>query len=144
MPTNETQPSGAAVSDLQVLLGHMAPALDPREFVFATLAADGIAAVLPHAIMLFREAEGVTAIVEARTARDLGIEGVFVSRMITLHVYSALDAVGFLATLLPALAEAGMGVNPVSAFHHDHLFVPADRAEDALAVLKGIVEAGEV
>jgi len=28
-----------------------------------------------------------------------------------------------------------MGVNPVSAFHHDHLFVPADRAEEALLIL---------
>jgi hypothetical protein len=29
-----------------------------------------------------------------------------------------------------------MGVNPVSAFHHDHLFVPAKRAEEALLILQ--------
>ena len=47
-------------------------------------------------------------------------------------------AVGFLAALLPTLAARGMGVNPVSGFFHDHLFVPADRAEDAMAVLRGL------
>jgi hypothetical protein len=29
-----------------------------------------------------------------------------------------------------------MGVNPVSAFYHDHLFVPVERAEEALAMLR--------
>ena len=58
--------------------------------------------------------------------------------MITLNIHSSLEAVGFLAALLPALAAEGMGVNPVSGFFHDHLFVPADRAEDALRVLKAL------
>ena len=29
-----------------------------------------------------------------------------------------------------------MGVNPVSAYFHDHLFVPADRADEAVALLE--------
>jgi hypothetical protein len=36
------------------------------------------------------------------------------------------------------LAEAGIAVNPVSGFHHDHLFVPEDRAEAAMEVLRGM------
>jgi hypothetical protein len=36
------------------------------------------------------------------------------------------------------LAAAGMGVNPVSAYFHDHLFVPAGRAEEAMAVLHAL------
>jgi hypothetical protein len=28
-----------------------------------------------------------------------------------------------------------MGVNPVAGYFHDHLFVPQDRADDAMAVL---------
>jgi hypothetical protein len=47
------------------------------------------------------------------------------------------DAV-WVAALLPTLAAAGIGVNPVSAYFHDHLFVPADRADEALALLRGI------
>jgi hypothetical protein len=58
--------------------------------------------------------------------------------MITLEIHSSLDAVGFLAAITARLAEAGMGVNPVSAFYHDHLFVPADRAAEALRILETI------
>ena len=35
-------------------------------------------------------------------------------------------------------AAAGIGVNPVSAFHHDHLFVPEARAEEAMTILREI------
>nr|WP_255536405.1 ACT domain-containing protein [Pacificimonas pallii] len=55
--------------------------------------------------------------------------------MITLNVHSSLAAVGFLARITTALAKAGIGVNPVSGFHHDHLFVPDGRERDAMAVL---------
>ncbi|RWD18536.1 ACT domain-containing protein, partial [Mesorhizobium sp.] len=50
------------------------------------------------------------------------------------------EAVGFLAAITTRLAGAGMGVNPVSAFYHDHLFVPADRAEEAMAMLMELAE----
>lgn len=127
-----------AITDLDTLLSSMAPALDPRVFVFATVPETAIAEVAPHATMLFREAEALTAIIEQGAANSLRLAATFPCRMITLHVHSALDAVGFLAALLPRLADHGMGVNPVSAYHHDHLFVPEDRAEDALSVLKDI------
>ena len=56
-----------------------------------------------------------------------------------LEIHSSLEAVGFLAAILPPLAAAGIGVNPVSAFHHDHLFVPEQRAAEALAILEALV-----
>ena len=59
--------------------------------------------------------------------------------MITLNVHSALEAVGFLAVIVPALAARGMGVNPVAGFFHDHLFIPSDKAEDALDCLHQLV-----
>ncbi len=72
-------------------------------------------------------------------ARAAGLQSSFRSRMITLNIHSSLDAVGFLAAITARLAAAGMGVNPVSAYFHDHLFVPADRAEEAMAVLEALV-----
>ena len=63
-------------------------------------------------------------IVPGRAALAAGITGVFPCHMITVMVHSALDAVGFLATITTRLAAAGIGVNLVSAFFHDHLFVP--------------------
>ncbi|EKD51400.1 MAG: hypothetical protein ACD_62C00265G0006 [uncultured bacterium] len=56
--------------------------------------------------------------------------------MITLTVHSGLDAVGFLARISTALAEAGISLNAVSAFYHDHLFVPVDRAGEAMVALE--------
>jgi hypothetical protein len=58
--------------------------------------------------------------------------------MITLNIHSSLDAVGFLAAITARLASAGMGVNSVSAYFHDHLFVPAVRADEAMAILDGL------
>lgn len=63
------------------------------------------------------------------------IDHSFACRMITLEVHSALEAVGFIATISAALAARSMAVNPVAGYFHDHLFVPQDRADDAMAVL---------
>ncbi|GAB6059235.1 hypothetical protein JCM31598_23520 [Desulfonatronum parangueonense] len=60
-----------------------------------------------------------TSCVEAVGNRTKGIK-----HCITLEVRSSLSAVGFLALITTRLARAGISVNPLSAFHHDHLFVP--------------------
>jgi hypothetical protein len=55
-----------------------------------------------------------------------------------LTVHSSLEAIGFLATISTALAHAGIPCNAVAAYHHDHLFIPVDRAQEALALLKAL------
>ncbi|WP_274627009.1 ACT domain-containing protein [Arvimicrobium flavum] len=124
--------------DLGRLLATMRPALLPGEFVFA---------ILPHGrdipqgvqpVMSFREAEGMTLIVSAGSAEAAGMSPTFPSRMITLQIHSSLEAVGFLAAITARLAAAGISVNPVSAYHHDHLFVPADRADEAMRLLEAM------
>ena len=80
----------------------------------------------------------MTLILEQATADAGGLVSTFACRMITLEIHSSLEAVGFLAAITPRLAAAGMGVNPVSAYFHDHLFVPADRAEEAMEILRQI------
>jgi hypothetical protein len=88
--------------------------------------------------MTFREAEGMTLIVPRDQATAAGLPAAFPSRMITLEIASSLEAVGFLAAITAGLAEAGIAVNPVSAFHHDHLFVPEARAEEAMTILRAM------
>jgi hypothetical protein len=80
----------------------------------------------------------VTLVLRREDAESAGLSYQFVARLITLTVHSSLDAVGFLAAITARLAEAGIAVNAVSAFHHDHLFVPEHRAEEALAVMKNM------
>lgn len=128
-------------TDLKTLLGAMRPELQPDTYVFVTLPLDqSLPDGLPP-LMVFGEKEGWTCIVSEQAADQAGLSGIFPCRVITLSIHSSLEAVGFLAAVLPHLAAAGMGVNPVSGFHHDHLFVPADRAEDAMRVLAKLAAA---
>ena len=123
-------------TDLRKLLASMTPQLLTGTYVFAMLKPG---ASLPDGlepVMQFREREGLTLIVAEDEAQAAGLAGTFRCRMITLDIHSSLEAVGFLAAITTRLAAAGMGVNPVSAFYHDHLFVPAERAEEALAILR--------
>ena len=123
-------------TDLKTLLASMTPELLDGIYVFATLAPGVLQAKGLDPVMVFREREGTTLILTEDAARAAGLAASFRCRMITLNIHSSLDAVGFLAAITARLAAAGMGVNPVSAFYHDHLFVPADRAEEAMELLR--------
>lgn len=126
----------AAERDLAALLRHMKPELRPGIFVFCTIAPNERIPAALNPLLTFREQEGTTLVIPREEAEAIGTRYAFASRLITLTVHSALDAIGFLAAITTRLAEAGISVNAVSAFHHDHLFVPADRADDAMAALQ--------
>jgi hypothetical protein len=121
-------------TNLDLLLRGLSAREVPGEYVFATVPSDTDTSAIP-ARMIFQEAEGTTLILLRQEAEKLGIAFEFPCKMITLEIHSSLEAVGFLARITAALAAKGMGVNPVSGFFHDHLFVPVDRVDDALAVL---------
>lgn len=128
-------------TDLGRLIASMQPVLDAETYVFATVPDTAAARAVPS-LMSFAEAEGLTLILTAAAADRHGLAGQFPCRRITLNVHSALEAVGFIAAVATRLAGLGMGVNPVSAFYHDHLFVPADRAGDAMEALHAMAREG--
>ena len=123
------------VRDTAGMIAGMAPELDSRRWRFALVTPDMAPQLLGAAIGTFREDEGVTAIVPSGLADELGIAGPDFAR-ITLTVHSDLEGVGLTAAVASALAEAGIACNMVAAFHHDHAFVPASRAEEALTILQ--------
>ena len=123
-------------TNLDVLLSSMSATLIDGIYVFVTLK-DGSLPTSVTPRMMFQESEGTTYIILQSDAQTHNIAAEFPSRMITLNIHSALEAVGFMARIATELAKHNMGVNPVSAFYHDHLFVPADRAKDAMDVLAG-------
>lgn len=127
-------------TDLRTLLASMRPQLLPGTYVFATLAPGVRQPRGLDPVMMFREREGVTLIVTEEDARAAALTASFRCRMVTLNIHSSLEAVGFLAAITTRLAAAGMGVNPVSAFYHDHLFVPAERADEALELLRKLTQ----
>lgn len=127
--------SAPGESNLDRLIESMEPVLHNDEFVFATVSSDiNLQDLQP--IMIFKETEGITLILPKPVADAQNVSAEFPCRMITLNIHSSLDAVGFLARITTRLAALEMGVNPVSAFYHDHLFVPSEKAEVALSELK--------
>ncbi|MEL6247973.1 MAG: ACT domain-containing protein [Cyanobacteria bacterium J06648_16] len=127
-------PPPVGETDLQQLLAAMTPVLQPGIYVFCTVPAGAIPTQVDP-VCQFREAEGTTLIVRQEQAELAGLAYTYPARMITLTVQSSLAAVGFLAAITTRLAAEGISVNPVSAYYHDHLFVPVAQAEQALAVL---------
>ena len=123
-----------AESDLDKLIAGMTPVLAPDVYVFSTTQTPPD---IP-AIMRFEEAEGVTLIVTRDAAKAAGLAYEFPCRMITLSIHSSLAAVGFMAAIATRLAAEDMGVNPVAGFFHDHIFIPEDRADDAMRVLRAM------
>lgn len=131
---------------LATLIAQMKPWLDEEEFVFCTIAPQALDhqpdppfTKLSHlrrvAIAQFQEAEGISLILPKAIAAAHGLPTSFPCRKITLTVHSSLDAIGFLAAVTAELARHNISVNPVSAYFHDHLFVPCDRADEAMSVL---------
>lgn len=126
-------------TNLEILLQSLSAEADDDVFVFVTLPDDMIPEDI-HPKMVFQEAEGTTIIIPRQEAMERDIAFEFPCRMITLNIHSSLDAVGFIAVIAAELAKHGMGVNPVSAFYHDHLFVPENRKDDAMKILEGIAK----
>ena len=125
--------------DLDVLLKTLTAQLAEGTYVFATMADNAVPAHLAPR-MVFRETEGTTLILLKSEAAAAGLDYEFPCRMITLNVHSSLEAVGFIARIATELAKHGMGVNPVSGFYHDHLFVPEGREQDALQILAKLAD----
>jgi hypothetical protein len=122
----------SGIKDLDVLLKSMKPELIEGEYVFCTVQSLGDLKPL----MTFKEKEGLTLILRKQDADQNNISYQSTWAMITLTVHSNLEAVGFLAKITEKLAQAGISVNAVSAYYHDHLFVPKNRALEAIEILK--------
>lgn len=123
--------------DLRTLLHGMRPELNPGRHVFTTLrAGEPPTGVTP--VVTVAEREGLTLVVPEAQAIAAGLPYDFVAGWITLRVHSALDAVGLTAAVSLALTDAGISCNVVAGFHHDHLFVPHARADEAVRVLKAL------
>jgi len=110
--------------DLARLLAALDPRLSTERYAFeltssATLSADIFAVI--------REEEGLTAIRSSPTGHWAHI---------AIGVLSDLESIGLTAALSKHLADAGISANVVAALHHDHIFVPWERREDAVTVLR--------
>ena len=124
------------LTDLDQLIRKLSPKLQEGEFVFCTFPGDVYGSFSHlHPVASFREQEGLTLIIPKSSAEAAGIVFNATYRQITLQVHSSLDAVGLTAAVSTVLANAGISANVVAAYFHDHIFVPSDRAEEAVNLL---------
>ena len=125
--------------DLQILLSSCQASIADDEFVFLCLADRKIPESLSP-VMMFQEQEAMTLIITRQQAETAGLSFAYPCRMITLAIHSSLEAVGFMAHISALLADAGISVNPVAGFYHDHLFVPVAKADEAMRLLSALSE----
>jgi hypothetical protein len=128
-------PVALGETDLDRLLSGLDPQLHAQPLRFVRLADGQTPPSQPAPVMLFREDEGVTCLLADAPGDENPDSDVPRWAQITLRVHSSLSAVGLIAAVSAAFAREGIACNPVSAFHHDHLFVPWPRRHDALAAL---------
>lgn len=115
----------------------MHPKLLDGEFVFCTFPEKtyGDLADL-NPIASYLEDEGLSLLIKKSQADSANIRYESTFKGISLSVHSSLDAVGLTAAIATALAEHGIPANVVAAHFHDHIYVPANKAEIALKLLR--------
>ncbi len=121
-------------TDLDQMLAAIAVDRRPGAYCFVT----GRPELAEAAIATIHEDEGVAAVVPLDVARSHGVEPGFVAAWLTLRVHSALEAVGLTAAFSAALTQHGISCNVIAGYHHDHLLVPVDRVEDAIAAIEAL------
>lgn len=124
--------------NLAILLKSLKPILNTGEFVFSSLTLTQLEQLKLNPICQFQEQQGITVIISRQQADRANIQYKYIYRQITLSVHSSLGAVGFLAEISQKLAGAGISVNVISGYYHDHLFIPTDRVTEAMAILEEI------
>ena len=126
----------SAERDLNKMLADLKPSLLPGEFVFCSMPGacyGDFAGLTPLASM--QEPEGLSLVVPLEAADREGLRYDSAFRCISLGVHSSLDAVGLTAAIAVRLAELDISANVIAACFHDHILVPAGRADEVLSAL---------
>lgn len=121
-------------TDLDAMLEHLTVTVRPGRFTVVQV--DGAVALGDGVEAVLREEEGTTAVATVEAAERAGWEVDFDAVWLTLDVHSALEAVGLTAAVATALAGEAIPCNVLAGYLHDHLLVPVDRVDDALACLE--------
>lgn len=127
---------------LREVLAELRPKYRPGQFVFVTVPADE-RRVLSMAEATVVEDEGISAVVSKQTADELGLRYDYVAGWITLQVHSDLALVGLAAAVSAQLSAEGISSNVIAGRNHDHLLIPWERRDDAIAALMALAADAE-
>ncbi len=118
--------------DLGRLLAGLAPVVRPVPYVVVETEAE-----IPAAAIIIED-EATTRVVEQSVADAHSLSYEFVAAWMTCTIESDLEAVGMTAAISRALADANISCNVLAGSRHDHLLVPWQRRDDAVAVLSAL------
>lgn len=129
--------------DSQAPSGALKPMLAEEEHGFATIpiGSGWPSGLVP--IATFAETESVSVIALAELLAGIGLDHEAGWAKITIGADTRLDNIGLTAAISAALAEKGISANIVAAYHHDHVFVPWDRRDEAMSVLNALPDPRE-
>jgi hypothetical protein len=129
--------TSAPVKNTRAMIAGMDPIAMPGVWHFVTVADEGtVARLLPDALAMMREPEGVSLLVSQDVAAREGLLSDLAMAQILLQVTSALDGIGLTAAVSGALTDANIPCNVIAGALHDHIFVPVDVHARAVDILR--------
>jgi hypothetical protein len=130
---------GDALMNGIVELGKLLKSIEPKKhdakYVYCTIDDEIPSIVIDSFLLLFKEEEGFTVVLEKEKADTMSLQYDDVWELVTLTVQSSLSAVGFIAAVTQHLADNGISTNVISAYFHDHLLVPIGRSDEVVKLL---------
>ena len=117
-------------------LKNLNPVLLEGEYVFCTFLSSiyGDHDKL-NPIASFTEKEGLTLVVKKESAKLNNLEFNDTFKCISLNLISSLTSIGLTALISKVLADNEISANIYAGYYHDHIFVPLEKANDALKLL---------
>jgi hypothetical protein len=128
----------AGEKNLSKMLENLSPVMTEQEYVFCTFTKSSygdLSDLEPIASVM--EDEGLTLVLKKERAIQAGVEYFDTFRCISLGIHSDLTSVGLTAKISSVLYQHGISSNMIAGYFHDHIFVPSDKALNALEVLSG-------
>ena len=117
-------------------LKNLNPVLLEGEYVFCTFLSSiyGDHDKL-NPIASFTEKEGLTLVVKKESAKLNNLEFNDTFKCISLNLISSLTSIGLTALISKVLADNEISANIYAGYYHDHIFVPLEKANEALKLL---------
>lgn len=121
--------------DLDTMLASLDVERRPGVFTFVAVEVP-TPGLLAAAHGMVKEGTLTTLVLPVQSARRAGLPVVVELAWLSLTVQSSLEAVGLTAAFSAMLGDEGISCNVLAGYHHDHLLVPVERADDAIAALR--------